>query len=78
MRGRGALRGRFSVSARADGVSQLRGQPGVEGQWREGGGSLACRFLRLRMCVLPHPGQAGDAPGSGEEAERLLERGPPG
>lgn len=53
--GRGALRGRFSVSARADGGSQLWGQAEAEGQRPEGGGSLACCFLGLRMCVLPHP-----------------------
>lgn len=49
------VRGRSSVSAGTDGVSQPWGQPGAEGQWLEGGGSFARCFLKLRMCALPHP-----------------------
>ena len=55
VRRRGALCSRFLVSARADGVTEPWGQPRAEGQRPEGGGSLACRFLGLRMRVLPHP-----------------------
>lgn len=70
--GRGALWGRISVRARADGASQPWGQPGAEGQWPEGGGSLAGRFLGPRMCVLPCPWPgwpcAGQRGGGGRQA----------